>query len=110
MLRNMRPPTCPLRRSFVASDDRRRGQVSEALKHKKPDTPFRTLKYMPTYPTAGFVDLEQARAWAMKFIDWYNTKHRHREIGFVTPEQRHSGHSHAVLAQRRRISPLQRSG
>lgn len=64
---------------------------------------FRTLKYMPTYPTAGFVDLEQARAWAMKFIDWYNTEHRHREIGFVTPEQRHSGHSHAVLAQRRQL-------
>ena len=64
---------------------------------------FRTLKYMPAYPSAGFADLEQARAWAMKFIDWYNAEHRHREIGFVTPNQRHSGRSRMVLAHRREV-------
>lgn len=64
---------------------------------------FRTLKYMPAYPSAGFADLQRARAWAMTFIDWYNAEHRHREIGFVTPNQRHTGHSAAILARRREV-------
>lgn len=64
---------------------------------------FRTLKYMPAWPTGGFADLDQARNWAMRLIDWYNTRHRHREIGFVTPEQRHSGQSAAILARRREV-------
>ena len=64
---------------------------------------FRTLKYMPAYPSAGFADLEQARDWAMRFIDWYNAEHRHREIGFVTPNERHSGESHAVLTRGREL-------
>jgi len=64
---------------------------------------FRTLKYMPAYPAGGFADLDQARDWAMRFIDWYNAEHRHREIGFVTPNQRHSGQSAAILARRREL-------
>jgi putative transposase len=64
---------------------------------------FRTLKYIPAYPNSGFKDLDQAREWTRRFVDWYNGEHRHREIGFVTPDQRHSGHSRAVLAQRRQV-------
>lgn len=64
---------------------------------------FRTLKYMPAWPSQGFADLDQARRWVMTFIDWYNGHHRHREIGFVTPDQRHSGESAAVLARRRDV-------
>lgn len=64
---------------------------------------FRTLKYMPAYPSKGFADIEQARHWVMRFIGWYNGEHRHREIGFVTPNQRHSGQSAAILARRREV-------
>ncbi len=64
---------------------------------------FRTLKYMPAWPSVGFTDLDQARAWALKFIDWYNGSHRHRGIGFVTPKQRHNGQSKAILARRRDV-------
>jgi len=64
---------------------------------------FRTLKYMPTFPSTGFGELDQARNWCRTFIDWYNGEHRHREIGFVTPNQRHSGQSKAVLRQRRAV-------
>ena len=64
---------------------------------------FRTLKYVPAYPSAGFGDLEQARIWTQKFVDWYNGHHRHRGIGFVTPNQRHSGESAQILARRRSI-------
>lgn len=31
----------------------------------------------------------KAREWVHSFIRWYNTQHRHSEIKFVTPEQRH---------------------
>lgn len=64
---------------------------------------FRTLKYVPAYPSAGFKNLEQARQWTMHFVDWYNGQHRHREIGFVTPDQRHTGLSKAILQQRRQV-------
>jgi transposase InsO family protein len=64
---------------------------------------FRTLKYVPAYPSAGFSGLEQARAWTQSFVDWYNGHHRHRGIGFVTPNQRHSGQSTAILARRREV-------
>jgi putative transposase len=64
---------------------------------------FRTLKYVPAYPSAGFADLDEARAWTQRFVDWYNGQHRHRGIGFVTPNQRHSGESAAILARRREV-------
>ena len=64
---------------------------------------FRTLKYVPSYPSTGFADLEQARTWTHRFIGWYNGEHRHREIGFVTPDQRHGGKSAAILARRRAV-------
>ena len=64
---------------------------------------FRTLKYMPAYPSAGFASMDQARNWAMHFIDWYSAEDRHRELGFVTPNQRHGRQSAAILARRREV-------
>ena len=49
---------------------------------------FRTAKYCPQYPAAGFPDLEAARRWASEFVNWYNNEHRHSGIRFVTPAQR----------------------
>jgi transposase InsO family protein len=64
---------------------------------------FRTVKYMPSYPSRGFPDIDAAREWAMQFVHWYNTKHRHSQIGFVTPVQRHTGASGKILAKRRDV-------
>lgn len=64
------------------------------------ETLFRTLKYRPAYPLGGFADLAEARAWVLDFVRWYNTEHRHSQIRFVTPEQRHRGADVAILAQR----------
>ena len=61
---------------------------------------FRTAKYRPEYPAAGFADLEQARAWASRFVHWYNVEHRHSGIRYVTPAQRHAGDDGAVLSAR----------
>jgi putative transposase len=61
---------------------------------------FRTLKYTPKWPSAGFKDLTEARDWTLCFIRWYNSEHQHSSLNFVTPEQRHLGLDAAILAQR----------
>ena len=61
---------------------------------------FRTAKYRPEFPTQGFADLEEARAWAAGFVHWYNVEHRHSGIRYVSPAQRHAGEDHAILAAR----------
>ena len=61
---------------------------------------FRTAKYRPDLPAKGFVDLDEARAWATHFVRWYNVEHRHSGIRYVSPAQRHAGDDHAILAAR----------
>jgi len=61
---------------------------------------FRTAKYRPEFPTQGFADLAEARAWAAEFVRWYNVDHRHSGIGYVSPAQRHDGQDHEILAAR----------
>jgi putative transposase len=65
------------------------------------ESAFRTMKYRPNYPDRPFATLEEARAWVRDFVRWYNTVHRHSGIGFVTPEERHSGRDAAILERRR---------
>lgn len=64
---------------------------------------FRHLKYAPSYPSKGFCDLQEARSWVTRFVDWYNNQHLHSAIGFVTPAQRHDGSDVAILEARRRL-------
>ena len=64
---------------------------------------FRTCKYVPTWPTKGFASIEAARLWVEGFVNWYNTEHRHSAIRFVTPDQRHRGQDHALLASRHKV-------
>jgi len=61
---------------------------------------FRTAKYRPEFPAAGFADLAEARQWAAAFVHWYNHEHRHSGIRHVTPAQRHAGEDRPVLAAR----------
>lgn len=61
---------------------------------------FRTLKYCPAYPDKPFESIEQAREWVHKFVHWYNEKHRHSAIRYVTPGQRHRGEDIALLEKR----------
>jgi hypothetical protein len=56
--------------------------------------------------------LEDACLWVASFVDWYNHRHRHSGIKFVTPHQRHSGqaveicrHRSAVYEQARQRHP-----
>jgi len=63
---------------------------------------FRTLKYCPEYP-GSFETIQHARAWSERFVDWYNNKHLHSAIGFVTPMQRRRGEDIDILAARREV-------
>ena len=51
---------------------------------------FKTLKYNVKYP-GHFETMEAAEIWMQNFVDWYNNKHLHSGIGYVTPAQRHDG-------------------
>jgi transposase InsO family protein len=64
---------------------------------------FRTAKYRPEFPDKGFADLDQARAWARRFVEWYNHEHLHSGIGYVSPAQRHAGDDKAILAARHEV-------
>lgn len=64
---------------------------------------FRTLKYRPEYPEKPFENIVEARDWAHRFVNWYNTEHLHSGIRFVTPENRHSGNDIMILANRHQI-------
>jgi transposase InsO family protein len=62
---------------------------------------FRTAKYRPEFPGAGFADLAEARRWAAGFVHWYNHEHRHGG-----PARRHSlRHPGAAPCRRRRPHP-----
>ena len=50
----------------------------------------KTGKYTAAYPSF-FKDLEHARWCFAGFVHWYNTEHRYSAIGYVTPQQRHTG-------------------
>jgi putative transposase len=64
---------------------------------------FRTLKYSQLWPSKGFEDLTQARQWVQHFVHWYNQEHRHSKIGFITPHQKHTGQSDALMKNRTEV-------
>lgn len=67
------------------------------------ESAFKTLKYRPDYPLKPFGDLQEARRWTGKLVQWYNHEHRHSSIQFVTPAQRHAGLDKAIIAQRLQV-------
>ena len=78
---------------------------------------FRTAKYRPEFPAKGFAQLDDARAWAVSFVHWYNVEHRHSGIRYVSPAQRHAGEDvriladrHALYASARDLNPARWSG
>jgi putative transposase len=64
---------------------------------------FRTLKYRPNFPSKPFASLAAACAWVTGFTDWYNTKHLHSALRFVTPADRHAGREADIFARRRGV-------
>ena len=61
---------------------------------------FRTAKYRPDYTSRPFASVEEACQWVASCVDWYNHRHRHSGIKFVTPHQRHNGESVEIYRHR----------
>jgi len=64
---------------------------------------FRTCKYRPNYPMQGFIDIIVAREWVLKFVRWYNYRHKHSGLNFITPHQRHTNQADKIFAQRDKV-------
>lgn len=63
---------------------------------------FKTMKYRPDYPEC-FASLQQARAWAQCFFQWYNHEHKHSALHLLTPAVVHYGHAPSVLRARHAV-------
>jgi putative transposase len=68
---------------------------------------FKTLKYRASYPRF-FTSQLAAMQWFAGFVDWYNTKHLHSGLAFVTPQQRRLGLDKDILAHRNQTLSLAR--
>jgi len=64
---------------------------------------FRTLKYNESWPSTGFSSLSDARDWVQQFTDWYNNLHKHSQLNFVSPAERHAGLDANILAKRKQV-------
>lgn len=64
---------------------------------------FKTVKYTHLYPANGFINIYEARNWTEKFVSWYNNKHLHSALKFITPQQRHTGLDTIILEKRTTI-------
>jgi transposase InsO family protein len=69
---------------------------------------FRTLKYAPSWPAKGFLSLDAAREWVQQFSTWYNKKHKHSAINYVTPHEKHEGLDVEILAKRKAVLEAKR--
>ncbi len=61
---------------------------------------FSTVKRAPDYP-GRFLDREQSAEYFNRYFPWYNTKHLHSGIDYVTPEQCHRGFRQQIVARRK---------
>lgn len=64
---------------------------------------FKTIKYRPENPLEPFPTLAAARQFADRLMTWYNHEHRHSEISYVTPDDRHQGRDIAMLLHRHQV-------
>ncbi len=60
---------------------------------------FKTLKYRPDFPQR-FHSQAQADEFCVRFFEWYNKRHCHSGIGYLTPEVVHNRNTQAELHKR----------
>jgi putative transposase len=64
---------------------------------------FKTVKYRPEYPGNGFKNTAEVNKWMNEFVHWYNFKHKHSCIGYVTPDQKHRQEDILILKKRKQV-------
>ena len=60
---------------------------------------FRTLKYTTGYP-GRFRNIDHARQWMADFINWYNDRHLHSALGYITPMEKRTGRDIELFRKR----------
>ena len=60
---------------------------------------FGSMKSNVKYPKQ-FENIEEARTWFANFVHWYNNYHSHSGIGYVTPNQKHTGEDVEIFEKR----------
>jgi transposase InsO family protein len=63
------------------------------------ESAFSIVKGSPSYPLY-FLDDGEAIAYFTSYFHYYNNERLHGRIGYVTPEQKHSGLSDKIIAER----------
>jgi len=64
------------------------------------------MKYRSEFP-ARFGSRQDAAAFCQRFFPWYNRKHRHESLGYMTPHDVH--HGVAAAKRERRAEVLRRA-
>lgn len=77
---------------------------SHSRPHTSNDNPysesqFKTLKYHHSFPKS-FGCIEDARIFLQNFFAWYNGRHKHSGIGYITPENLHIGQAYRIREKR----------
>ncbi len=63
------------------------------------ESAFSSAKRAPEYP-GQFLDDGDASTYFARYFDWYNHRHYHSGIDYVTPHQAHTGLREEILAHR----------
>jgi len=63
---------------------------------------FKTLKYTPGYPS-HFDSIEEARIWMADFVHWYNNRHWHSGMQYITPMQKRHGRHIEIFSSRNQV-------
>ena len=71
------------------------------------ESAFSTVKRAPEYP-GRFHDDSEATAYFEKYFDWYNHRHYHSGIDYVTPAQAHQGLRGSIVRRRSEQQQAQR--
>lgn len=63
------------------------------------ESAFSSVKRAPEYP-GQFLDDRHATTYFEHYFDWYNHRHYHSGIDYVTPQQAHAGQRGEIVARR----------
>ena len=59
------------------------------------ESQFKTMKYRPQFPKR-FGSIQDARAFTVDFMQWYNQEHRHSGVALYTPSNVHYGRTKKI--------------
>lgn len=63
---------------------------------------FATFKSRMAYPES-FGSLDEARGLCARFVDWYNTSHRHSSLDSLTPDEVFTGQAERIQSHRNQV-------